>query len=322
MTPIFIISPPRSGSTLLQKLLSTSDDISTIAEPWILLPHFYATRSEGILTEYSQSGAKSAIDDFINQLPNKIRDYHHTLNAFFTQLYRLQCHKGERYFLDKTPRYYYIAKELPEVFPNAKFIFLSRNPLDIYASAINTWCKGKLNRLDGIYSDLYDAPFLIAEALKRFPADHILIKYENLVFNTTPTLIDICNFLGIHFSESMLDNFHSNEPKGRMGDPTGSKKYELISTGSVENWKKTFRNLYRKKLMRDYLEQLGNSTIETLGYNSVSLRKEIDEIGNSCSGCIRDLLDYNSSLLRIRLKYNIMMNKKPINRWKSYRHLS
>ena len=45
------------------------------------------------------------------------------------------------YFLDKTPRYYLILKELEQVFPDAKFIFLFRNPVQIYASMLSTWGK-------------------------------------------------------------------------------------------------------------------------------------------------------------------------------------
>ena len=34
---IFIISPPRSGSTLLQRILNNSSEIETTSEPWFLL---------------------------------------------------------------------------------------------------------------------------------------------------------------------------------------------------------------------------------------------------------------------------------------------
>ena len=34
---IFIVSQPRSGSTLLQNLLSNNTQVNTASEPWILL---------------------------------------------------------------------------------------------------------------------------------------------------------------------------------------------------------------------------------------------------------------------------------------------
>ena len=42
---IFIISQPRSGSTLLQRMLSGNKDIKTSAETWLMLHPLYAVRS-------------------------------------------------------------------------------------------------------------------------------------------------------------------------------------------------------------------------------------------------------------------------------------
>ena len=36
--PIFIFSAPRSGSTLLQRVLAAHTQVATASEPWILLP--------------------------------------------------------------------------------------------------------------------------------------------------------------------------------------------------------------------------------------------------------------------------------------------
>jgi len=49
---------------------------------------------------------------------------------------------GKRYFLDKTPRYYYILPELYRTFPEAKYILLLRNPLAILCSIFNTFVQG------------------------------------------------------------------------------------------------------------------------------------------------------------------------------------
>ena len=51
--PIFVFSLPRSGSTLLQRVLMSHNDISSVAEPWILLPQIYSLKKEGTLSEYS-----------------------------------------------------------------------------------------------------------------------------------------------------------------------------------------------------------------------------------------------------------------------------
>lgn len=44
---IFLISQPRSGSTLLQKLIATSNQIDTLQEPWLMLHPLYALKDHG-----------------------------------------------------------------------------------------------------------------------------------------------------------------------------------------------------------------------------------------------------------------------------------
>ena len=51
---------------------------------------------------------------------------------------------GERYFLDKTPRYHLVVDEIMELFPDAKFIFLWRHPLAMAASVIDRSARGQL----------------------------------------------------------------------------------------------------------------------------------------------------------------------------------
>jgi len=48
---IFILSLPRSGSTLLQRILGGHSQVHTVAEPWLMLNPLYALRETGIEAE-------------------------------------------------------------------------------------------------------------------------------------------------------------------------------------------------------------------------------------------------------------------------------
>ncbi|MBT8101022.1 MAG: sulfotransferase, partial [Gammaproteobacteria bacterium] len=52
LRPVFLLSLPRSGSTLLQRMLMTHPAISSVPEPWLLLPIFYPRRTSGHSAEY------------------------------------------------------------------------------------------------------------------------------------------------------------------------------------------------------------------------------------------------------------------------------
>ena len=125
--PIFILSTPRSGSTLLLSILSSHKKIFGMAETWLLLPFLYANRSNGALTNYCHRFAYQGLTDLINILPEKENQYNAYLKEFFENLYSSLVKEDHDYFLDKTPRYFFIIPEIVKIFPDAKFIFIFRN---------------------------------------------------------------------------------------------------------------------------------------------------------------------------------------------------
>jgi len=120
---IFLFSLPRSGSTLLQRMLMTHPEIASVGESWLLLPFCYTLKKQGLLAEYRHATCHIAFEDFIKTLPDKEEDYYLALKTFAKTLYEKQCLNNEKYFLDKTPRYYFIIPEIVKIFPEAKFIF-------------------------------------------------------------------------------------------------------------------------------------------------------------------------------------------------------
>ena len=67
--PLFLLCLPRSGSTLVQRVLASHAEIATVSEPWLLLPLLYSIREHGIRAEYWHQTAAQAIADFIEELP-------------------------------------------------------------------------------------------------------------------------------------------------------------------------------------------------------------------------------------------------------------
>lgn len=149
MKPIFVFSLPRSGSTLLQRILGGHPEIVTTSEPWILLPFLYVLKESGLFSEYGHSGCYKAVGDFFDGFPNGKDDYLKEVNCFTKKLYQKYINNEEKYFVDKTPRYSLIVDEIITTFPEAKVIFLWRNPLAIISSIIDTWGGGG----GGIYID-------------------------------------------------------------------------------------------------------------------------------------------------------------------------
>jgi hypothetical protein len=320
-SPVFIFSLPRSGSTLLQKVLMSHDDIASAAEPWIMLPHIYACKENGLLAEYSHKISSSAINEFISNLKNKQKDYLNALGLFIATLYENQCSHNEMYFLDKTPRYYNIIPEIAAIFPEAKFIFLFRNPVHVMSSMMQTWSGGDLKRMYAFERDLQQGPGLLSEGYKLLRNKSYAIQYEDYVTNPEKYTHEICDYLEISFDKTMLDVFVQQNTGGsiNIGDSTGEQKF--ISNQSLSKWKNTFDTAFRKKLIYKYIKNIEKNVFETQGYDKKQILEDISALKVNRLYFFKDRFDFIYSLLVRYLKLNMYYGKNQ-NLWAKDRFLS
>lgn len=308
--PIFIFSLPRSGSTLLQRVLMTHNDIASVAEPWLLLPQMYMLRDNGTLSEYSSLTAYYGISDFINNLPNKEEDYYNSLHDFISDLYQKQCKNNEAYFLDKTPRYYLLIDEINKLFPEAKFIFLFRNPIHIFGSIISTWGNNRFNKYHGNYDDLTIGFELLSKGFEKYKSKSLAVNYENFVQNPNNILAEISEYLGIEIDKNALDNFSNENTKGTLGDPTGAKKYRSISEEGLHKWKAIFNSMVRKRIAIGILNKTDEKYYKIQGYNKEELKRDLKQLNNRKNHLfIIDLFDYFVSSIIRRFNLNIVKSK-------------
>jgi hypothetical protein len=284
--PIFLLSMPRSGSTLAQRVMAAHPAISTAAEPWVLLPHLYATRERGIAAEYTQPIAARAIAEFVQSLPNGERDYREALHDFAIELYTRAAGEDVTYFLDKTPRYHYVVEDLLTTFPDAKFIFLWRNPLAVVASIVETWTKGRWN-VDRWQGDLRGIASLV-DAYDAHRDSTLAVRYEDLVGDPASTWPTVFEHLELPFDPELLTRFSDVALEGTMGDPTGVHRYTTISDESLEKWRTTLANPYRKRWCRDYLRWIGAERLATMGYHYDELLSQLDALGTTSGSVASD----------------------------------
>jgi hypothetical protein len=204
---IFIYSLPRSGSTLLQRILASHPQIASTAEPWVALSPIYTLRTEGTLSEYNHKLAAQATNEFINNLPNGKKDYYESIRKFLFDLYSKQCINNERYFLDKTPRYYSIIEDIDAVFPCAKSIFLFRNPVQTFASIISSRWQNRLYGLATHYQDLTQGPVKLANAYQRMQSKSLAVRYEELV-NKPSTSYKVEKYICYSTAKGNLKKIH------------------------------------------------------------------------------------------------------------------
>jgi len=273
---LFLISQPRAGSTLLQRILGGHPDIHTTAEPWIMLHQLYALKHDGYRAEYEPKLARAALEDFLKTLPEGEEAYIKAVRTMSLQLYRSAlARSGKKLFLDKTPRYYFIIPELRRVFPEASFIFLLRNPLAVLSSILETWVKNRGQPFAQYAHDLLKAPRLIADALDCMQDRAIIVHYEDLVENPEKETALLCKGLRLAFYPQMIHYGNTPPPKGRLGDDAGIHKHTAPVSDSLDTWPGRLASSPEWDVAQAYLSYLAPDLLSRLGYSLDHVRDDL-----------------------------------------------
>ncbi len=240
---IFIFSLPRSGSTLLSAILGNHPQVTNPQETWILLR---------LAEVYGDAADNKAFDDVIAAKAVKAilkeDQFNDAARAFALTAYnRILTESGypSTILVDKTPRYYHIIDWIQTLFPQAKRIWLKRNPLDVAASYKTRWNR-PIESLVGKEIDPYSFDFITGlDRLREFFNHHgtyqYEICYEDLVTRPEQQISKLCEFCGFDYQSSMLALYPESKglkslASSELGDRIIHQK-ESISTDSIDAWK-------------------------------------------------------------------------------------
>ena len=270
---IFLISQPRAGSTLLQFLLDNSPKIHTLPEPWISLPFVSILKPELHNKKYNSVLCNQAVNEFLSNTGKNRNFLSETISKSLKHLYKAAAkgHSEKGYFLDKTPRYYFIIDELKELFPQAKFILLMRNPVEVLNSILDTWVKEEWSYLLQYRYDLLTAPNCLIQAKEKICKNTLSVSYEKLLDSPEDQIKRILKFLDL--PSDKISTYYDNDKFGssKFGDPTGIRKQKKVSKKKKEFSKKNL------PLLSSYMKFLGKQKFEALGYSYEETEKALDK---------------------------------------------
>jgi len=287
---IFLIAQPRSGSTLLQRILGSHPGIHTRSEPWIMLHPLYALRTDGHVADYDTGLAGSALREFLQGFDGTEEDFLEGVRRMYGYLYdrALQASK-KRFFLDKTPRYYHIVSELHRTFPHAKYVFLLRNPVAVLCSILHTWAQASMLALHEYRFDLLSAPGLILKGISELGDQAIVVRYEDLVTDSAREVKRICRFLMTEFYPDMLEYASREQKNWRFGDQESIRRHRRPEADSRDRWISEVEDPQVWRLAGDYVEMLGKELLDKLGYPFDDLRRQLRACRRSSSPLRRTL---------------------------------
>tara|TARA_B100000809_G_C15112718_1_gene521224 strand:+ start:75 stop:1013 length:939 start_codon:yes stop_codon:yes gene_type:complete len=252
MEHVFITGCPRSGTTMLASMLGNAKTCVTTPESDFFIDFIYKHLSKESASvdkrdlvyffnnnyRFKQWGIDA---NEINNLPEKITYTNFNLVIENTMKLFSENHSGitEKEFtrIDHTPSSIKHFDILNDLFPESKFIFVIRDPRAVYASVKGLdWGANTSLRLNEIWIE-YAAIYFSLQ--KIYPNRICLIKYEDVLTNAPLQLNMLCDFIGIDYSDSLLDGKGFKIPGYTASQHTLVGKN--LDKSRIEKWKKELK---------------------------------------------------------------------------------
>ncbi len=200
-SPIFIVGLPRSGSTLIESILtSTEENLVSFGECHVFN-----------MSIINQIAPKIYSDKFDNQKFEFIVNYKDLKNSILEKYSQFSEFKNKK-FIDKSLENIFNIEFIKSIYPKAKFIHTYRNPLDsvvsIYQSMLPdlSWTHTIEDII--IYMDNY---YKVLKYFKsKYPDSIMEINLEAFTENSEKFTKKMINFCELTWSENIL-NFYKRK---------------------------------------------------------------------------------------------------------------
>ncbi|GLS26626.1 tetratricopeptide repeat-containing sulfotransferase family protein [Marinibactrum halimedae] len=232
--PLFIIGLPRSGTTLLERMLSNHERIESFGELQdfpIAVKTLSQTPSSVVMDEATIFASQSLP-------PEKLRnEYYRRIQHHISNL-PPSC----QYFIDKLPLNFFNADLIAKTWPEAKILIMLRDPLDV--------CLGNFKQLFSVNFSYYNYSYDITDCAKYITAFRDLIshwqniipehqvttiEYENLVQAPEKHIKAITQFLQLPWQEQCLDFEKNQQP---VSTASAVQVRKPLYKNAIRAWKK------------------------------------------------------------------------------------
>ena len=241
--PIFVVGMPRSGTSLVETILTNDNSIASCDEL------IYLERSIYRFCSTSLSGRLSITQSTLDS----VRSYYYYL------LYqaRPDVFGKYQYHVDKMPCNFRFVNIILKAFPGARVVYTMRHPLDNILSMYREFFASGLEysySLDDSLSFYLLQHKLMQKWLDRYPSQIFTCSYESLVTHPSQTISDLCDYLCIPFSEHML---HTNLSTRSVRTASSLTSRRPISSKSIGSWRR-YESLFHPLIKRLEMEGFHN----------------------------------------------------------------
>ena len=205
--PLFLIGAPRSGTTILTKLLNAHSRIVLTNETAVFL-------QLNDMINKSRIGAKAGIP--FGKSYNHLWSHHLRTNAkqliesYYEQIVLQENKENLAYWGEKHPHLSNCLPFVSELYPEAMYVYVVRDPRDVACSLAEMNGVPIRQAIDGwkLFSRKYEA------FIKSIPSERLkVIKYEDLVYDYGVALADLFEALNLDMDDSSEQYLTMNKNK-------------------------------------------------------------------------------------------------------------
>lgn len=209
---VMIVGCPRSGTTLLQSILSAHEEVFSLPET-----HFYPQlcssnpffRNFGLSTRTARNNLKQIGKDYLDKKINTSLLTKKLSQSFLETLDQASQIRGKSTWIEKTPQNLWFLSFIKSITKDIYFIHIEREPKDVIASIHYTSTK---HADSWGYQNIDHCISLYKESKKfndqyRGTESHYFCKYEELVSDPPSVIKCILRFCNLEFYEDLLIDY-------------------------------------------------------------------------------------------------------------------
>jgi predicted Zn-dependent protease len=225
--PIFVVGLPRSGSTLIEQILSSHSSVEGTME----LPEIISMTR--LLRRQGESEQTTAYHDVLAELDHTALA---ALGAQYIERTRVQRKSGAPFFIDKMPNNFVHIGLIQLALPNARIIDARRHPLACCLSGFKQhFARGQNFTYDlaDIGRYYHDYVELMAHFDAVLPGRIHRVIYEEMVENTEFEVRRLLDYCGLEFEPGCL-RFYENERPVRTA--SSEQVRQPIYRAGIDHW--------------------------------------------------------------------------------------
>jgi len=235
--PIFVLGMPRSGSTLVDQIISSHSQVDGTQE----LPNIIKIASE------LNSNNQNTYPEILKELDElKLTEMG---NNYLSETN--WARKNAPFFIDKMPNNFIHIGLIKTILPNAKIIDTRRDPMDTCFSCYKQFfARGQLftyslEDLGNYYTDYIKA---MNHWHNVYGKDIYTVHYNNVINKTEETIRELIDYCNLPFEKECLEFYKSSRP---VKTPSAEQVRQPIYKSGLNYWKNYEKHLVPLKKIID-----------------------------------------------------------------------